>query len=197
MIAREAQDRIYALLFSAHLELERVLDMARRFAVETSALVSIGPRPSRKVVAALAHHGARWHLWDSPSDESIRFVLSNVLFEQCHRDGRVHRRVPLHHAAQLEVDGAKGDLTIRDLSLGGACLLGSVIGDEGDRGILHFAKGEDQIDLPMRIAWAAGQREDHLRVAGVTFLEVTLPAGEAIAGLMESVIAKHRIASNF
>ena len=60
MIAREAQDRIYAVLFSAHLELERVPDMARRFAVTTSALVSIGPRPSQKVVAALAHHGARW-----------------------------------------------------------------------------------------------------------------------------------------
>ena len=171
--------------------------MARRFAVTTSALVSIGSRPPQKVVAALAHHGALWHFWDSPSDESIRFVLSNVLFEQCHRDDRVHRLFPLQLAAQLEVDGAKGELTIRDLSLGGACLLGSLIADEGDRDFLHFAKGEDQIDLAMRIAWASGQREDNLRVAGVTFLKVTLPAGEATDGLMESVIAKHRIAPNF
>ena len=197
MIAREANGRISCVLFSTRIELERVPDMAKRFGVTTAALVPIGPRPQEKIIAALAHHGVCWQLWDDPSDESIRFVLSNVLFEQDNLEIRFHRRVPVRHAARIEIDGAKGDLTIRDLSLGGACVMGDVIGDEGDHGTLHFSSRDDQIDLPITIAWAAGDPGDDLRVAGVTFLEVSLPAGEAIDEMMESVLSQHRIGGGF
>ena len=193
MLAREAKGRINAVLFASSIELERIPDMAKRFGVSTAALVSIGPRPPEKVVAALAHHGVRWHLWNDASDESIRFVLSNVLFEQDDLEIRFHRRVPVHHPAQLEIDGTKGDLMIRDLSLGGACLMGDFLGVEGSRGTLHFSNGNDPIDMPVTIAWVAGEAGDDLRVAGVTFLEVTLPAGEAIDEMMESFVSKHRI----
>jgi hypothetical protein len=194
MLAREAKGRINAVLFASSLELERIPDMAKRFGVASAGLISIGPRPPDKVVAALAHHGVRWHLWDDASDESIRFVLSNVLFEQDDLEIRFHRRVPVSHPAQLEVDGTKGDLMIRDLSLGGACLMGDFLGDEGTEGTLHFSVGDDPVDLPISIAWTAGEPGDDLRVAGVTFLEVTLPAGEAIDAMMESFVSKHRIA---
>jgi len=197
MLAREANGRINAVLFSSALELERIPDMAKRFRVATAALVSIGPRPTDKVVAALAHHGVCWQLWDQPSDESIRFVLSNVLFEQDDLEIRFHRRVPMSLAAQLDVDGAKGETTIRDISLGGACIMGDIIGEEGNHGTLHFDHGNHPVDLPITIAWAAGEPGDDLRVAGVTFREVTLPAGEAIDEMMESFLGQHRIVKSF
>jgi hypothetical protein len=193
MIAREAAGRIHAVLLCTRLKLERISDVARRFRVDPAALVSIGPRPPENVVAALAHHGVRWHLWDDPADESIRFVLSNILFEQDPLEIRFNRRVPLNHPAELQVEGAKGATAIRDISLGGACLLGGVVGDEGDRGTLRFSQSDDDIELPIRIAWAAGEVDNDLRVAGVTFLEVSVPAGEVIDALMESVLARHRI----
>jgi hypothetical protein len=193
MLARDETGRINAVLFASSIELEHIPDMAKRFGVATSSLVSIGPRPPEEVVAALAHHGVRWHLWDGPSDESIRFVLSNVLFEQDDLEIRFHRRVPVSHPAQLEVDDTKGDLMIRDLSRGGACLMGDFLGVVGTQGTLHFSIDNDPIDLPITIAWAAGEPGDDLRVAGVTFLEVSPSAGAAIDAMMDSFMSKHRI----
>jgi hypothetical protein len=194
MLAREAKGRINAVLLASSIELEHIPDIAKRFGVATSGLVPIGPRPPETVVSALVHHGVRWHLWDDASDESIRFVLSNVLFEQDDLEIRFHRRIPVSHPAQLEVDDTKGDLMIRDLSRGGACLMGDFLGVEGTEGTLHFLIENDPIDLPITIAWTSGEPGDDLRVAGVTFLEVSLPAGEAIDAMMDSFISKHRIA---
>jgi len=59
--------------------------------------------------------------------ESICFVISSVLFEQDPLEIRYHRRVPTNLPARIEIGEAKSDSTIRDISLGGACLLDSVI----------------------------------------------------------------------
>ena len=193
MLAYEAKGRINAVLFSSSLELERVPDMARRFNVSPAALISIGPRPADRVIAALAFHGVRWHLWDDPPDESIRFVISSVLFEQDPLEIRYHRRVPTNLPARIEVDGTKCDTTIRDISLGGACLLGGVAGQEGAEGVLSFSVDGNDITLPMRIVWAVGEVGDPMAVAGLSFLEVEPAAGDAIDSLLESVISRHRI----
>ncbi|HEB90351.1 MAG TPA: PilZ domain-containing protein [Deltaproteobacteria bacterium] len=193
ILAHEAKGRINAVLFSSSMELERVPDMARRFNVSPAALIPIGPRPDDRVVAALAFHGVRWHLWDEPADESIRFVISSVLFEQDPLEIRYHRRVPTNLPARIEIDGAKSDTTIRDISLGGACLLGGLTGKEGDEGTLSFLVESEAVTIPSRIVWAVGDVGDPLAVAGLSFLEVDPAAGEAIDGLLEAVIARHRI----
>jgi hypothetical protein len=193
MLASEAKGRINAVLFSASEALPPLRDMARRFGVSPAALIPTGPRPTDRVIGALFFHGVRWHLWDNPPDESIRLVISSVLFEQDPLEIRFDRRVPTSIAAQIEIDGAKSATTIRDISLGGACLLGGVLGTEGDQGLLCFSNDEDEISLPIRLAWAVGDENDNSSVAGVTFLEVSPTAGAAIDGLLEAVIARHRI----
>ena len=193
ILARETKGRINAVLFSPGEDLEHVPEMARRFGVSTAALIPIGPRPADRVIAALFHHGVRWHLWNDPSGESICFVISSVLFEQDPLEIRYHRRVPMNLPARIEIGGAKSVSTIRDISLGGACLLGDAIGSEGDQGTLWFSSGGDEIDLPIRVAWAVGEAQDGLNVAGVTFLEVSPAAGDVIDSLLETVIAQHRI----
>jgi hypothetical protein len=193
ILAHESQGRINAVVFSAGAEIERIADMAQRFGVSPAALIPIGPRPADRIVAALLFHGVRWHLWDDPSDESIRFVISRVLFEQDPLEIRYHSRVPTSLAARLEVNGAKCDTSIRDISLGGACLLGGIVGKEGDQGSLVFSCSDEEISLPIRIAWAVDDARDELSVAGVIFLEVTPAAGNVIDRFLESVIARHRI----
>lgn len=193
MLAGEAKGRINAVLFAASDGLPPVRDMARRFGVSPAALIPTGRRPTDRVIAALFFHGVRWHLWDNPPDESIRLVISSVLFEQDPLEIRFHRRVPTSIAAQIEIEAEKSDTTIRDISLGGACLLGGVLGTEGDQGFLCFSNAEDEISLPIRFAWAVGDANEKSSVAGVTFIEVSPDAGAVIDGLLEAVIARHRI----
>lgn len=193
MLAHETKGRINAVLFAASDTLPPIRDMAARFGVSPAALIPTGRRPTERVIAALFFHGVRWHLWDNPPDESIRLVISSVLFEQDPLEIRFHRRVPTSIPAQVEINGAKSDSTIRDISLGGACLLGGVLGSEGDEGLLRFSTAEDEISLPIRFAWAVGDENDGSSVAGVTFVEVSPDAGHVIDGLLEAVIARHRI----
>lgn len=193
ILARETKGRINAVVLSTDAGIERIADIAQRFGVSPAALIPIGPRPADRVVAALHFHGVRWQLWDDPPDESIRFVISRVLFEQDPFEIRYHSRVPTSLAARLEVNGVKCDTSIRDISLGGACLLGGVVGNEGDQGSLDFSCGDDEISLPVRIAWTIGDAADALNVSGVSFLEVTPDAGEVLDRLLESVFARRRI----
>jgi hypothetical protein len=193
MLVLEAKGRINAVIFSADIGIERVPDMAQRFGVSPSALIPIGPRPGDRVVAALHFHGVHWQLWDDPPDESIRFVISSVLFEEDPLEIRYHRRVPTTLAAQIEVDGAKSDVSIRDISHGGACLLGGRVGTQGDQAVLCFTYDGDEVNLPIQIRWAVGEPGDPMAVTGISFIEVTPAAGDVIDRLLESVLQRHRI----
>ncbi len=193
ILVREHKGRINAVLVSSATQMPTIPDMIRRFDVSPSALISIGPRPSDRVVEALHFHGVRWQLWDDPPDESIRLILASVLFEQDPLEIRYHLRVPTNLAAQVEIDGQKFDTTIRDLSQGGACLFGGVCGKEGSEGSLRLTESDDEIDLPIRIAWCVEDENEALRVAGVTFVEVGVAEGAVLDRLIESVVAKHRI----
>ncbi len=193
ILALETKGRINAVIFSAGIGIERVPDMAQRFGVSPSALIPIGPRPEDRVVAALHFHGVHWQLWDDPPDESIRFVISSVLFEEDPLEIRYDRRVPTSLAAQIEVEGVKSDSSIRDISHGGACLLGGLVGSRGDQAILRFTYDGDEVKLPVQIRWAVGNPDDPMAVTGISFIEVTPAAGEVIDRLLESVIQRHRI----
>lgn len=193
LLAAETDGRINAVLFAADLALERVPDLAARFRIVPGALIPTGPRPAPRVVKALRHHGVRWHLWDSPADEAIRFVVSGVLHEHDPFELRYHLRVPLRQPARLSIGGRKHDTTIRDLGLGGACLVGGSVGEPEDRGELSFDFEDRVVTLPTRTAWSAPTASDALGVGGVAFLEVDHEAGEAIDALRQRVIARHRI----
>lgn len=193
MVAREAKGRINVVLFTATSDLPPIHDLARRFGVSPAALVPVGPRPDDRVVAALKFHDVRWHLWGEPSEQSICFVLSSVLFEQDPLEIRFHRRVPANIPARIEINGAKADTAIRDISLGGACLIGGLVGTASAQGSLCFSSAEEEIKLPIRIAWSVDGNKENPGVAGVSFLEVAPAEGKLIDVLLESVIARHRI----
>lgn len=193
LIALEAGDRIIAVLFSTSLDLGRVPDLASRFRVEPAALIPVGPRPDEEAVAALAAHGVRWHLFDDPPDESVRFVISGVLFDQDPFEIRYHLRVPTSIPATLEIGSKQGEATMRDIGSGGACLLGPSGGREGDRGQLRFEVDDQPIEIPVRVCWDAGEAGEAGSVCGVSFQEVDPEAGRALDRLREAVIGRHRI----
>ena len=194
LLARETDGQINAVLFTAGLHTERVPDLAARFGVTTEALIPFGRRPPEPVVRALAHHGVLWQLWDDPPDESIRFVISGVLHDHDPTQLRYHMRVPTKLPATFEFEDRKVATTIRDLALGGACLVGGPHAAEGEDGRLRFEVGARAVSLPTRTAWAACDQNEALSVAGVRFLEVDAEAGEVLDELLCSVVARHRIA---
>jgi hypothetical protein len=192
LMARDAGGTIVAVLFSMAIPLERVSAMAARFGVKASGLVPVGPRPANRVVAALAFHGVRWHLWDDPSDEAIRFVLSSVLFERDPLELRYHLRVPTTLPASLDFGTRKSQATIRDVGLGGVCLLGGELGELGEVGSVCFEVEGRPITLACRVAWKVGESGPTC-VGGVAFLEVDPESGEAIDSIRKSFIARQRI----
>lgn len=193
LLAAEAGEQINAVLFTADVEMERVPDLARRFRVAPDALIPFGVRPPERVVKALHHHGVRWHLWDDPADEAVRFVISGVLHDHDPFELRYHLRVPARLAARVSIDDRKSDTTIRDIGLGGACLVGGDLGVEGDDGQLEFEVDGHDLAVPIRVAWSAPVENDTVAICGVRFLEVDHEAGQAIDDLLLSVIARHRI----
>jgi hypothetical protein len=193
MLARETGGRINAVVFAPHSPDAVVPDLARRFGVSPAALIPTGPRPDAATVEALLQQGVRWHLWDEPTDESIRFVISSVLFEQDPLEIRYHTRVPTRVEAFVELGERKAGVSIRDISLGGACLVGPVLGAQNAEGTLHFAHRREEFSLPFRIAWCVDVDDDALGVCGVSFLETTPGAVHAINTLVEAVIARHKI----
>lgn len=192
LMARDAGGRIVAVLFSTTVPLERVSSMAARFGVKPAGLVPTGPRPANRVVAALAFHGVRWHLWDDPSDETVRFVLSSVLFERDPFELRYHLRVPTKLAARIEFGGVKSEATIRDIGGGGVCLLGGSLGEIGEEGTVSFEVEDRAITLGCRVAWKVGDPGSTC-VGGVAFLEVDPESGLAIDGIRKRFIARQRI----
>lgn len=193
LLANDAGGQINAVLFTASVDIERIPDLAARFCVSPECLIPFGQRPPEHVVSALAHHGVRWHLWDEPTDESIRFVISGVLYNHDPFELRYHLRVPTALPARFEVGEHKSETTIRDLGLGGACLLGGVIGEEGDAGQLIFEVDDREVCLPTRTVWTAPDANDRLSVGGVSFQEIDPESGEVIDELLRSVVTRHRI----
>lgn len=193
LMARDAGGKITAVLFSTAIPLERVSSMALRFGVKPAGLVPVGPKPAKRVVAALAYHGVRWHLFDAPSHEAIRFVLSSVLFERDPFELRYHLRVPTSLPAQLEMQGRKSAATIRDVGLGGLCLLGGDLGEIGEVGTVCFEVDGRSVTLGCRVAWKTGAGADSVHIGGVQFLEVDPDSGEAIDSIRKGFIARQRI----
>jgi hypothetical protein len=193
LMTRDAGGKIVAVLFSTAIPLERVSSMAQRFGVKPSGLVPVGPKPAKRVVAALAFHGVRWHLWDEPSHEAIRFVLSSVIFERDPLELRYHLRVPTSLPARLDIQGRKSDATIRDVGLGGLCLQGGDLGEIGETGSVSFEVEGRAVTLGCRVAWKAGDGSDAVRIGGVQFLEVDPESGDAIDSIRKGFIARQRI----
>ncbi|MEM9175214.1 MAG: PilZ domain-containing protein [Myxococcota bacterium] len=193
LLAAELRGQINAVLFTADVDMERVPQLAARFGVAPDALIPFGLRPAERVVKALHHHGVRWQLWDDPPDESIRFVISGVLHDHDPFELRYHLRVPTRLAGRFSSGDRKFETTIRDVGLGGACLVGGDLGEDGARGELAFEFSGRTLRLPTRTAWSAPATGDDLSIGGVAFQEIDHESGEVLDALLESVIARHRI----
>ncbi len=193
LLAQEERGQIRAVLIATSVGLGGVQDLARRLVVAPAAIIPMGERPDDEVVADLSRQGVRWQLWGAAADEAIRFVLASVLSEQDPFELRFYLRVPTHLTGSLEVGEEKGDVALRDISVGGACLLGRIVGAEGDTGRLRFSIGKRPLDLPVRIAWCADDSGDGVGVAGVAFSEVDPETGQAIDELVDGVVGKHRL----
>ena len=193
LLAGEERSLIGAVLLSSEIDDAEIPALARRFGIATNYFVPMGPRPSMAQIEELGRRGVRWHLWDDPDDQAIRFVLSSVLSERDPFELRFYPRVPLEMKGQLRIEQATADVQLHDISLGGACIVGRTTISEGDTGRLIFEIGPTRIDLPIHVAWSTADTGDGTQVSGVTFVEVDVEAGDAIDGLVDGIVGQHRI----
>lgn len=193
LLAAETEGTIQIVLFTASTDLEFVPELAARFGVSPEVLVPFGLRPAARVVKALAHHGVRWHLWDDPADEAVRFVISMVLHEHDPFELRYHVRVPTRLAARYEGASGKNDVSIRDIGLGGACLVGGGFGETDERGELTITYEGREIALPTRTVWSVAGETPGTAVGGVSFLEVDPAAGKVLDALRRAFLDRHAI----
>jgi hypothetical protein len=193
LLAAEMADAISVVILAMDGSAPSIPTVAKSLGVEPRQILPVGPRPSDAVVATLADQGIRWHLWGQPKDQEIRFVLSGVLFDNDPFEIRYHLRVPTDVPARLDMGGRKSETTIRDLCVGGACLVGGQIAAEGETGALAFEFEGRTVEVAVRTAWAAPTTGDGVAVGGVSFLEVDPEAGAAIDALRNSVIERHQI----
>jgi hypothetical protein len=193
LLATEERGRIAVVLLASSISLAKPAELAKRLCVAPVLLVPMGPRPSDKVLGNYYKEGLRWHLYGKPEKESIRFVLSSVLSENDPLELRFYLRVPARIDGSLSVGDHKGDVRLNDVSLGGACVLGNVVGAEGETGLLDFAISDLELSLPVRIAWCVEGSGDGVRVAGLAFTEIVPEAGDAIDGFINGVVAPYRI----
>lgn len=193
LLAAEESGLLGAVLLSASISLAQPEELARRLGVPAALLVPMGPRPSDRLLKTYYRAGLRWHLFGKPETSSIRFVLSSVLSEQDPFELRFYLRVPANIDGTLFIGDRKGDVRVNDVSLGGACVLGEVVGEEGESGVLDFVIGELDLSLPVRIAWSVEGPGDGVKVAGLAFTEIVPAAGDAIDGFINSVISPYRI----
>ena len=110
LLAGEERDLIGAVLLSSEIESTEIPDLARRFGIASRCFGARGYRPSNIVIDELQRQGVRWHLWDDPSDQAIRFVLSSVLSERDPFELRFYPRVPLDIPGELRIGNAKADV---------------------------------------------------------------------------------------
>jgi len=193
LLAGEERNLIGAVLLSSEIDAGEIPALARRFAIAASFFVPMGPRPPAALIEELGRKGVRWHLWDDPDDQAIRFVLSSVLSERDPFELRFYPRVPLDMKGELRIEQEPADVHLHDISLGGACIVGSTAISEGDTGRLIFEIGPTKIDLPIHVAWSTADTGDGTQVSGITFVEVDVEAGDAIDGLVDGIVGQHRI----
>lgn len=193
LLAREEQGQIAIVLLSPSISLSDPAALAGRLAVSPLKLVPTGPRPDGKVLGRLYKSGMRWQLYDDPDFKSIRFVISTVLSEHDPTELRFYLRVPVEIDAVLRIGDGKGDVRINDVSLGGACILGDVVGAEGEAGQLDFELNDAPLSLPVRLAWSVDGPGDGVQVAGLAFTELLPETGDAIDDLVTSIVSPYRI----
>lgn len=193
LLAAEEREHIAIVLIAEPAPLVQPAELARLLCVEPALLVPMGPRPPDKVLAGYQKAGLRWHLYGKPEIDSIRFVIASVLSEHDPMDLRFYLRVPAKINGCLQAGKKKGDVRINDVSLGGACILGDIVAGEGDSATLDFTIGELDLSLPVRIVWCVEGAGDGVEVAGLAFTELVPEAGDAIDGLVNSVILPYRI----
>jgi hypothetical protein len=196
LLAGEERDLIGAVLLSSEIESTEIPDLARRFGIASSCFVAMGDRPSNIVIDELQRRGVRWHLWDDPSDQAIRFVLSSVLSERDPFELRFYPRVPLDMPGELRIGNAKADVRLHDVSLGGACIVGNSSASEGETGRLMFEIADGQIDLPIHVAWSTPDTGDGAQVSGIIFVEVDVETGNSIDALVDGIVGQHRISKS-
>lgn len=126
LLAQQEAERLGAVLTPAHFEPDFIDRLVSRVCIHLAAgprsLVTVGLEPDARFVERLRDHGTEWCLWEPYTERELRFVMTAAMSTSHDGERRKDARIPTEIPTTVFMGRHRKEVTVHDLSLGGAYL---------------------------------------------------------------------------
>jgi len=137
LLARQESKRIGLLVLPAAADPDTIQSIVSELPKEVRTLV-VGPQPSPEVREALRSAGAQRAVWEPWEEQTLTYVVREMLGAPRQGTARKAVRVPVHLEAVVSAKSGKGSAQVTALSEGGAFLETDMSCSEGDEVDVEF-----------------------------------------------------------
>ena len=124
LLARQEAARLGAVLVPASFERGQIAPLVSsvcsQLATGTRSLVVVGLEPDPAFQSELAAAGAKWCLWEPYEERELRFVMTAAMATDFGGDRRKDLRIPTQIDTPVFMGRHRKEVTVHDLSMGGA-----------------------------------------------------------------------------
>jgi len=201
LLARQESELLGAVLIPATFGLDRVDALLSRVCSQLAArargLVLVGLEPESEFVEVLQAKGVTWRLWEPFDERELRFVMTAAMAAEHAGERRKTPRIPTEIATAVFMGRHRKDVTVHDLSAGGAYLSATNPFLEGSR--LSF-----EIPLPDGLVMGKAEvvnaktadrasRADVPEGMGIAFTQLTPGSRETLEAFIDGWIQRFRL----
>jgi hypothetical protein len=126
LLARQESRRLGAVLLPTSFGSDDVARLLARVCSELAAgarsLVLVGLEPDPDLVEDLRAKGVKWCLWEPYDERELRFVMTAAMASDHADDRRKELRIPTALPTAVAMGRHRKEVTVHDLSVGGAYL---------------------------------------------------------------------------
>ena len=137
LLARQESQRVGLLVLPSTAEPAAIRKIVEVLPQAARTLV-VGPQPSLEVRAALREAGAQRAVWEPWEEQTLTYVVREMVASIRRGSPRKSVRVPVHFEAVLTAKQEKGGAQVTALSESGAFLVTEVACSEGDEVEIEF-----------------------------------------------------------
>jgi len=201
LLARQESQRLGAVLIPATFEQAGVDALLSRVCsqldVGPQGLIVTGVAPAAEFIEYLRARGVAWCLWEPYEMRDLRFVMAAAMSEKYPGERREHLRIPIEMQTTVFMGRHRKDVTVHDLSQGGAYFATPHPFLEGSQLRVELqlpggsVLGKAEV-VNVKTADKPG-RADVPEGMGVTFREFTPDADAALGRFINEWIGRFRI----
>jgi hypothetical protein len=124
LLARQESQRLGAVLIPATFDRASVDALLSRVCsqleVGSQGVIVAGAAPAAELIEYLRARGVAWCLWDPYEMRELRFVMAAAMSTKHTSERRKHLRIPIEMQTTVFMGRHRKDVTVHDLSQGGA-----------------------------------------------------------------------------